>query len=402
MNKKFRSILLSNLLLSQTFFFSLFAILGLKYQGSEESNLYAYYLITSSFFVYVIFFLEITSKKIIKPSVLYLFGFSIILILFKIIAPTHGFVTNQTNLFFVLVLPSAFVGYLAACSGQLPFINKSFVFLSIVVFIAVLRILPKLYSSSVIDLMDIFGGGQYQAFSYYCAFSYLTIFHQLIKKSYSNRKILLLLVVILLVLFTGVFLSGGRGGLLVVLLGTIILTIREKGFLRLIKYFLFISCFLYALYVTSYNLNFFFSDRIVESFDRIFSFISLEGIDMDGTSNRDYFYSLAISMIKRNIFFGYGFFGLVGSLGDYYPHNIFLELLLQGGLFFLIFFIFLGISFVYKLRRLIRLKKDEDFILIPIIYCSVLLMFSSSYLIEPLFWFSLTYVFSFPHYLLKK
>lgn len=402
MFNKVKAILLSNLLLSQTLFFSIFAILGLTYKGSGESSLYTLYLLLSSFFVYVLFFREILIKKVIKPSFVFVLGFSIVLIFFILLAPSHSFVKAQTNLFFVLVLPSAFVGYIVARTNQLLFIKKSFVFLSLIVFAAVLRILPKLFSSSVIDLMDVFGGGQYQAFSYFCAFSFLTIFHQLINKLFSKQIIFLFYIVVLIVLFLGVFLSGGRGGLLVVLIGTVTLIIRKKGFLKFIKYSLFIFGLLYVLYLFSSESNFFFSDRIVESFNRLFSFISSEGIDMDGTSNRDQFYGIALSMIKENLIIGYGFFGLVSSLGDYYPHNIFLEVLLQGGLLFLIFFIFLGFSFFYKLFKLIKLKKNEDFILIPTIYSLVLLMFSSSYLIEPFFWFSLTYVFSYPYYLLKK
>jgi len=399
---KFKNFLLSNLLLSQTLFFSIFAILGLTYKGSGESSLYSQYLVLSSFFIYILFFREILIKRVINVPIILVLGFSIFLIFFILFAPSHNFVKSQTNLFFVLSLPSAFVGYIMARTKQLLFLKKSFIFLSLIVFVAVLRILPKLFSSSVIDLMDVFGGGQYQAFSYFCAFSFLTIFHQLINKSYSKNIIFLFYVVVILVLFLGVFLSGGRGGLLVVLLGTITLTVKKKGFLKFVKYSLFLSVFLYLFYLFSSESNFLFSDRFVESFERLFSFLSSDGIDMDGSSNRDQFYGTALSMIKKNLIIGYGFFGLVSSLGDYYPHNIFLEVFLQGGLLFFIFFIFFGFSFFYKLSKLIKLKKDEDFILIPTVYSLTILMFSSSYLIEPFFWFSFTYVFSYPYNLLRK
>jgi O-antigen ligase len=201
---------------------------------------------------------------------------------------------------------------------------------------------------------------------------------------------------ILSVLFSGVILSAGRGGLMVVLVGLVIFIIRKKGFVKFLKYLfwsLFIICVL--SYLTS-KLDLFFSERLDKSFDRLFSFISSDGINMEGTSNRNDFYGIAIAKISESLIYGYGIFGLVDTLGEYYPHNIFLEILLQGGLIYLFVFIIVMITFILKLYKLIKINKNEDIILIPIIYSFVMLLFSSSYLQEPFFWFSLTYVFSHP------
>ncbi len=402
MFKKIKVLVYSNILLSQILFFSLFAVLGLTYQGSGESSLYTLYLVTSAFLAYFLFFWELVKRVTFKPVLVTIFTIPIIFLFFIFLAPDHGFVKTQTNLFFVLVLPAAFVGYIVARSNQLSLINKGFIFSGTIVFIGVLRTLPRLISSSVIDLMDVFGGGQYQAFSYFCAFSFLTFLRHFLNRNSLNLWRYFSYIFILLILFVGVILSGGRGGLIVVLMGLIVFIIREKGFLKFAKYFVLSGLVIFLLLYFVSKANFFFSERITESFDRLFSFISSDGINMEGTSNRDDFYGIAVSKISQSLIFGYGIFGLVDTLGEYYPHNIFLEILLQGGIIYLIIFLIIMINFFFKLSRLIRLKKDEDIILIPTIYSVVLLLFSSSYLQEPFFWFSLSYVFSYPYNNLKN
>lgn len=402
MFKKIKILVYSNILVCQILFFSLFAILGLTYQGSGESNIYTLYLVVSASLAYFLFFLELVKRVTFKPVLVTIFTIPIIFLFFIFLAPDHSFVKTQANLFFVLVLPAAFVGYIAARSNKLNLINKGFLFSGIVVFVGVLRTLPKLISSSVIDLMDVFGGGQYQAFSYFCAFSFLTFLRYFLNKDSLKLWQYWGYIFILLILVVGVVLSGGRGGLVVVLVGTIVFIIRKKGFLKFTKYFVLTGLIIFlSLYFASKS-NFFFSERITESFDRLFSFISSDGINMEGTSNRDDFYGIAISKISESLIFGYGIFGLVDSLGEYYPHNIFLEILLQGGIIYLIIFLVILIVFFLKLFRLIRVKRDEDVILIPTIYSVVLLLFSSSYLQEPFFWFALAYVFSYPFNNLKN
>ena len=90
------------------------------------------------------------------------------------------------------------------------------------------------------------------------------------------------------------------------------------------KYLFFISIFLLALSLFIIKADFFFSDRLIDSFDRLFSFISINGIEMEGTSGRNDFYNIAIINISKSLYFVFGIFCLVGTLGEYYPHNLFL------------------------------------------------------------------------------
>jgi O-antigen ligase len=128
--------------------------------------------------------------------------------------------------------------------------------------------------------------------------------------------------------------------------------------------------------------------------DRLFSYISSEGLDMSQTSNRDSVFETAMVFISDSPLWGYGLFGYYDVLG-YYPHNLFLEILLQGGAIFLVFSLWaLWIMFI----KLCKMQKNNNslYLLLPfIIYPFVQLLFTGSYMETPFFWFSVMFVVNY-------
>ena len=115
----------------------------------------------------------------------------------------------------------------------------------------------------------------------------------------------------------------------------------------------------------------------------------------DRTSGRNYVYQDAIKAIENNPL-GYGMFSYEKQLPEQpYPHNLFLEWAMQWGVLYAIFqILFILLLFIYFRRWLLR---DESLIiLVPIIvYQFTLLLFSGSYMQEPLYWFSIAFLLSF-------
>ena len=112
---------------------------------------------------------------------------------------------------------------------------------------------------------------------------------------------------------------------------------------------------------------------------------------MGETSDRDITYGDALDAFYESPAFGYGIYKYADKLG-FYPHNIFLQVMVQGGVFYLIIFVtFITVLFVKALRML---KDSTNSLLIIIaLYPFVLLLFSGSYTRDPLFWFLVTYLF---------
>ena len=114
---------------------------------------------------------------------------------------------------------------------------------------------------------------------------------------------------------------------------------------------------------------------------------------MSRTSGRDIVYATILKSISKRPIFGYGIFN--SNASEHGAHNIFLELLLQGGIIYLLFWIIVFYLFVRRLLLIIK-YDNSNLILIPLsVYPFTLLLFSGSYLEQPLFWFVIAYVFNY-------
>lgn len=386
-----------NNLFAQMLFFSVFAFMGLSYSGSDQNNVYISYLIISSFITYFISFDRILRRKKNK-SILYLLLFVIGLVIISgIFKIEYAFVKTQLALVILMVIPAIFAGNYMASTINRAIPTKILFYFSLIVVFGVIRTLPSLLSVSVTELFEIFGGGQYQALSYFCSFAGLVLFSENLKRTKYYSLSFFCNIIFIAILFIGVVLSGGRGGLIVLIFGSIFVAFYNGG-VRLVSKFILVALVMLTSFFVFSNGLYSYTDRIDQSIARLFSFISSKGIDMDGSSNRDEFYLNALILIKQNLIFGLGFFGTVDLLGDYYPHNLFLEVLLQGGIIYLLITILILVIFFYRLYLILKRRKNEDVILITVIYSFIMLMFSNSYIQEPVFWFSISYVFSYPLY----
>ena len=78
-----------------------------------------------------------------------------------------------------------------------------------------------------------------------------------------------------------------------------------------------------------------------------------------------------------------------------YPHNIFLELFLQGGILFLVLGVILLIMFVVKLTKIVRTDQRMIMIVPLAIYPFTELMYTGSYMENGRFWFCMMFVFNY-------
>jgi O-antigen ligase len=125
---------------------------------------------------------------------------------------------------------------------------------------------------------------------------------------------------------------------------------------------------------------------------RILEFVKLDGgINWEGTSGRNVVYQTTLQLIEQRPILGYGLFGMWDVYSSY-PHNLFLEVLLQGGVFYLLIALIVLFYFAIKLAHLIRKDMRFRILIVLFIYPFVMLMFSGTYLSTPMFWFVIIYV----------
>ena len=197
--------------------------------------------------------------------------------------------------------------------------------------------------------------------------------------------------VLLLVQVAGVLISGGRGGFILVVNASLLLLwlkMKDKKDSLLLVLLIIIFFLISSLVLLPKIMK---NDLFINSSNRVFSYITSNGIDMTETSERDQVYHEAIELIKERPLTGFGFFGYYDY--TFFPHNFFLETLLNWGIFFLLFVLYMALLFLHKLSMIIKHEPSNLFALAIFIYPFTNLMFSGTYMSTPLFWFGISYVF---------
>lgn len=386
----------TNILFIPMTFFSVLSILSIEYEGAENSKAYIFGIIVSAFIFYSLLLKRLLLRKRFSVEPIFL-GISFLIVINAILVsifldiPSVKFIYQ----FFLLVLPAFFFGMELGLKDKTSSVSQLFLFVSVIVTTSVIILVPKMLLVPTNELMTFFGGGQYQAFSYSVSISYMISFVYYsfyLDNQRSRLGILFILVFIIQIL--GIALSGGRGGIGIVLLGTVWVLFIKYSFFKLIRILLVILAIVtFFGFIVLMSLED-YTERIFESSARLFSFISADGFDFQQTSNRDVVYIETMKTIGKSPVFGYGIFGYLKETNFAYPHNFFLEILLQGGL--ILFVCWIGLFFIFwrKLLFLIRSGNNHKFLLVTFTYSFVHLMFSATYLLEPFFWFNLAYVFT--------
>lgn len=389
-------------------FFSIYSIFGLKHNGSDSSQFYLFAMIIIGLINIIVGLVSIFGdiktnihKLIVVVGIPLLFFLGLLMAVLK----NNQAISIQLQyfkLFLGFSVPAFFIGsyFVEKEIDIFPVLQITMLIITVGAIASILC--PFIRGEKFVS----FAGGSYQSASYYSAFSFgLNIYTLLNKEKHKTTiKISSVLQVILLFLqMLMVFLPGGRGGFVLLnvyaVLGLILVN-REKSVTQVI----FQSIGLIALYIATIILikSLLSSPFYTYRFDRVFSYLqvnsatktSLENsglINWGGTSGRLPIYLEALDFIKLSPIFGHGLYGyLCGVSYRCYPHNILLEFLLQGGIFYLFLWIVVAVFIIWKFIILIKSDADNIYFLFLFAYPIVFLMFSGTYTTDGIFWFTVT------------
>lgn len=399
------------LLFFNIYFFVFTSILGISYLGSEESSLYTNLYTFVNIGAIGIFSLEMIKKKIyITKQLLSIVLFQLLLlIVFFLENPSNEYTRNMLLVIYALSMPVCYVGYLMGQRKALIEITKWIDLFILVVVTGIAISLPSIISSKYLLLEEEGQGGiniNYQAASYYVALSYslslmLLLFGDKLNRFAIFRKNIyrLFMMILLIVQIVMCLMTGGRGGFVLMVVASFVM-FYIKGFKMMMKYVSYLLLFGIILFVLISFIEPHIlgntKEILLETTERTFSYITSDGIDMSQTSDRDIIYNKLFQAIMDSPIIGYGIFGYFdkasnGSLA----HNFILEILVQGGfIFFLIISII--IFWLYHKYKLMLIHREENILLVPLLcYLFVMLMFSGSYLTTPVFWFVISYIYSY-------
>ncbi|MEH7502853.1 O-antigen ligase family protein [Neobacillus drentensis] len=201
----------------------------------------------------------------------------------------------------------------------------------------------------------------------------MTIYSTVITVIYGSRgTILVLLLVILLSVLFSKKLAIGKKLFISVFFGIIIyLVIKNDLVIKIIDYLFF------DLGIKSYALE-------------KLRMMVIDGI-AESSSGRDVLYSSILFYIKQNPVIGYGI-GYSESVLGLYPHNIFLQIMLESGFIALTCWLCIWIYCSYK-YRILSMEQETGIFKITTLVISVALgrlLVSSDFWLRPEYWFILS------------
>ncbi|MBR5393874.1 MAG: O-antigen ligase family protein [Bacteroidaceae bacterium] len=373
------------------FFFSTCAILGINlYDEGNDSQLFMFFSIILAICVCVMYGITLL-KSISSDDVRGCCLIFLILALFFLESPGSEAGQTLIKTFIGKSIPAILIVLIVCKRGGIDLLFSFFNLLMIVLSIG-LAFNFRNYTDGDIGL----AGGSYQALSYYAAFAYaINILLMFVKEKksdsvYSKINIVLSYAFIPIQICSCII-GGGRGAMIFLILSTLyVMWLKRNSIMRHKLTLIVLTLAIFFLTLKFIPYDYFV---ILESgSERAFSYLSDSGIDMSDTSNRDIVYGEMIDAFFERPLIGYGIFKYIDIYGTW-AHNFFLEILVQGGL------VFFTICFVMAIRAFFRWKslpissENKSLFNIILMFSFVKLFFSGSYLMDPLFWFVIMFIF---------
>lgn len=402
MRKELKNFILSAALVTFPLFSSISTIVGYEYAGINESPSYLLFTVVLIGIAFLYVFKYVTfhhiELSIWETTILFFVPlvYTISYLSYSIFNMRNSALSLEYYLMYCLfAIPAAFIGFYVKRTDRLSKIERWFEVFALLFSVAtiIIFLIPQLkgqkLSSSVTENII-----SYQTGSYLASFSFgisLYFLFQNIEKSqfriFKSRIYKVLSIVMICLQFYIAITAGGRGGVVLLFCYLILFLLKselvKKITIKKLIYVLlaigFVFIFIFFIYPILLN---------NEGFVRAFNFLNIGGTSWNNSNGRNSVYNTVIDLIKKQPIIGYGIFNYFDILG-YYPHNLFLEILLQGGLIYIVLFM---IFLVHYLAELSRYFKNDFFIIILSMYPWCELMFSVTYLTTPLFWFSLGWV----------
>lgn len=225
----------------------------------------------------------------------------------------------------------------------------------------------------------------YQNISYYSIFAFGFNMYLLVRRidSYTQYgRYALIALAILQIIIT--IMAGGRGALMLGCVFTSYFVLKHITFSKLISYTLIGLGVLLIINAILSN-----SEVFRMGFDRIFNFFG--NAEAIVTDNRWIRWNLAWNAFTESPVFGHGLGSVFYEVG-FYSHNIFTDMLCEGGVALVSIFTLLLLKFVQVSRMLIAEDYRNEIIVVVFLCSFVMSSFSGYYLSNTGIWLSLTYV----------
>ena len=334
-----------------------------------------------------------------------------LIVLILLIYIVYGIFVNEDRtyfLYFVLwAIPALMVSLLIPVSNNTKIVSLLEI-ISLIMGVTAFISAMKYLTSGISHLNTLsFGGTNYQGLAYTAAFCvglelyFAFVIEDTCKLRFFRRGIgKTVEALTAFIAAFAVFVSGGRGGLLLLILNIILCFFMVQTKIKTSKsnvrirsvFFLILAVCLACMFISKYGKN----EMVGSSLERLSTIMTLEDSESTYTAGRITIVSNAIQLIKEKPLFGYGLFNLKDTYGMVYPHNIILETWMHAGFFYMLFWLGIVIRLWIMSYRLIADRSSQNaWIVFFIAYSTIFLNVSGTYLWCSEIWFSIGVMLSY-------
>ena len=228
------------------------------------------------------------------------------------------------------------------------------------------------------------GGLNYQTISYYSVFAFGMTMYLLTSQKNKRIYIAMLIGLALLQLYMAIS-AGGRGAFVLAIFFLFYYGLKKLTFWKLLLYVI-IAVICFSIFESLFASNSIFSAGA----NRIFNFFgSSDAVENDGRWIR---YGLAIDAFWESPLWGNGLGSVFYKVG-FYSHNVFTDVLCEGGLLFFGLILYLFAKFFFISKKAIASDYRNEIVVIIFICSLTNLLFSGYYFAETGVWFAMAYMF---------
>lgn len=374
--------------------FLLFSLAGIEYDPEEGTGLVA--ILNVSFFAICVGWVcwqELRSKSLRKANWPFLL---IAIIIFSFFwestlsteVTMKSFAGRQFLFLGTGAVPAIFLATYIYRHDRFDMVARNAEIIMLIGTLALILNIPTMMSETAFQTIG--GGGGHQDISYMAAFFFAINLTNIISGNTYHRYKIFLSKIFRYIYFALLpiqalicILGGGRGGGVLLVLGflCILYLYSRQNFGKALRWgILAIVAFVVVAAYTGA-----LSDGLGRTFDYI------QGGSLDLTANqsdveRTLLRKKSYEIIGDSPVIGHGLWnGLI--VAGYYMHNVFLDVLIAGGILYLLVFLIV-MKKVYKTTYRILLADNSKCMLLPyLLYPTTLLLFSGYYLTNSLFWF---------------
>lgn len=391
MSQSIKEFLYGFLFLISAFSYSIYFILYSGLNLPENGILFKIYSVTLTFLILIIFVSNFNKLPLQERNNCILISCGVVF-LFFITRLIYNEPNELYNTYFfsmgVRFIPALLCGVIMLKEeNALSYMGKALLpFVSIYTIVLASVIFNANANSNMVLTYNVEGGMNYQTMSYYSVFSFGLTLYLLVNSSFS-KLVNFFLVIISFIQIVMALMTGSRGAFV---LAIIIVAYYIFNHFSIKKAVLISSIVILISYI--FFMNFENGYLLDMGISRIMNFWSdSSAIEQDSRWIR---WNLAWNAFEESPIWGNGIGSVFYKVG-FYSHNIFTDLLCEGGILLTGVCIYILFRFLVKIKYLISCDRKFELILIIFLCSFVNILFSGYYLSETGIWLSFVYILGY-------